>query len=104
LSRLESERFGKEGEAKVAENDMLGCDLLVIDDLGAEFSTQFTLSAIYNIINTRMTCRKPVIINTNLTQKEIEAKYTERIASRILGTYTCLRFFGRDVRQIKRSM
>ena len=53
------------------------CDLLIIDDLGSEFSTQFTVACIYNIINTRINLGKPVIISTNLTGEELEAKYTQ---------------------------
>lgn len=100
LSKLESEKFGRNPDSVGAEEAILDCDLLIIDDLGAEFSTQFTVSAIYNIINTRITYHKPVIISTNLTSQELEAKYSERITSRIIGCYTDLLFLGRDVRQI----
>ena len=100
LARLESEKFGRNPDSVGAEEAILDCDLLIIDDLGAEFSTQFTVSAIYNIINTRITYRKPVIISTNLSSQELEAKYSERITSRIIGCYTDLLFLGKDVRQI----
>lgn len=80
---------------------LLDCDLLILDDLGAEFSTSFTVSAIYNIINTRLNTGKPIIISTNLSMEEMEAKYTQRITSRIGGNYVMLLFSGRDVRQLK---
>ena len=80
---------------------ILDCDLLVIDDLGAEFATQFTNAALYNIINTRINYSLPTIINTNLSLKELEEKYTRRISSRIIGEYAVLDFFGYDIRQIK---
>lgn len=101
LSQLEREKFGRASEVSDIGETILNCDLLIIDDLGAEFSTQFTVSEIYNIINTRITYRRPVIISTNLSSQELEARYSERITSRIIGCYTCLRFFGRDVRQLK---
>ncbi len=66
---------------------MLQCDLLIIDDLGTEFSTSFVTAAIYNIVNTRLMTHKPTIISTNLSMKELEERYTERFASRILGSY-----------------
>lgn len=81
---------------------MLDCDLLIIDDLGSEFSTQFTVACIYNIINTRINLGKPVIISTNLTGEELEAKYTQRITSRIIGSYVSLLFIGKDIRQLKK--
>ena len=83
------------------ENEILDCDLLIIDDLGSEFSTQFTVAAIYNIVNTRINRSKPVIISTNLTKNELETKYTQRVTSRIIGGYVSLLFLGKDIRQIK---
>jgi len=100
LSEVEREKFGGNNSG-AAENKLLSCDLLIIDDLGSEFATQFTLTVVYNIINTRINTSKPVIISTNLTDRELEAKYTARITSRIIGNYTSLYFMGRDIRQIK---
>lgn len=101
VAELEREKFGKSNDN--TEEALLSCDLLILDDLGAEFSTQFTVSAIYNIINTRLLKRLPTIISTNLSIEGIQQKYTERIASRIIGEYTLLKFTGKDVRQIKNN-
>ena len=103
MSRLEKEHFssGRDNEYEGSEQAILECDLLVIDDLGAEFSTQFTVAELYNIINTRIMSRLPVIISTNLTPDGLEQKYTQRITSRIIGKYISLYFCGKDIRQIK---
>ncbi len=101
LTNLENEKFGRGIQVGV-EQSIQDCDLLIIDDLGAEFSTQFTVSAIYNILNTRLLMSKPTIISTNLTIKEIEDKYTQRIASRILGSFDMMAFAGKDVRVLKK--
>ncbi len=102
LSKLEREHFGRNNEdTGNAEQALLDCDLLILDDLGTEFSTSFTVAAIYNIINTRISRGLPVIINTNLTPEELEQKYTQRITSRITGNYISLQFCGRDIRQLK---
>ena len=101
FNELQKERFGK-GEADGRYEAMaLECDLLVIDDLGAEFSTQFTNAALYNIINTRINSGLPTIISTNLNMKGIEERYTRRISSRLIGEYAVINFIGEDVRQIK---
>ncbi len=100
LSSLEREKFSYTNSGE-REKEILECDLLIIDDLGSEFSTQFTTAAIYNIVNTRINRSKPVIISTNLTEKELEAKYTQRVTSRIIGNYVSLLFIGKDIRQIK---
>ena len=75
------------------------CDLLIIDDLGAEFVTQFSVSALYNLINTRQNKGLSTIISTNLSASELAGKYEGRIYSRIIGAdYTVLRFEGDDRR------
>ncbi len=99
-SRLEDEHF-RRADGDTSES-LLECDLLIIDDLGTEFLSQFTVSAIYNIINTRLLRRKPTIISTNLDIGGIQDRYSERIASRIIGEYTLLKFAGKDVRQLRK--
>ncbi len=99
LNRVEREHFGKGGDEGETVQALLDCDLLILDDLGSEFSTQFTISVIYNIINTRLLKELPVIISTNLTAEELESKYTRRVTSRIIGSYVTLAFCGSDIRQ-----
>lgn len=102
VSKLEKERFGySRGSEENSEQLLIDCDLLILDDLGTEFATAFSTSAIYNIINSRMLSAKPTIISTNLCIREMEKMYSERFASRIMGGYQRLEFFGQDVRQIK---
>ena len=96
---VSTERFT--GENKGSYQAMIDCDLLVIDDLGTELSTEFSRSVFYNLINSRMLSKKPTIINTNLTMKEIADRYGERIASRLIGSYNANKFIGKDIRQQK---
>ncbi len=102
LSSIENEKFGR-SQTYGAEQSIHECDLLIIDDLGAEFSTQFTVSAVYNIINSRLMLSKPTIISTNMDVNEIEERYTQRVASRILGNFVIMNFKGEDVRVITRN-
>ena len=102
FSNMEKEHFGRSAEADgTTENMLLDCDLLILDDLGAEFTTNFTVATVNNIINTRLLTSKPTIISTNLTLSELQKRYSERIASRIIGEYNILTFAGRDIRQQK---
>lgn len=82
-------------------NRLLNCDLLVFDDLGTELDSKHGSAMLYNIINTRIQKQKSTIINTNLSDQEIETKYDPRIASRLIGNYTARYFLGNDIRQIK---
>lgn len=77
------------------------CDLLILDDLGTEVSNQFTNSCLYLVLNNRINLRRPTIISTNLSGREIKARYTDRIASRILGDFKPLIFIGTDIRRQK---
>ena len=103
INDFEAERFGKAyGERDVSSLDKyFSSDLLIIDDLGTESVNQFTVSCIYNIINTRVVSGKPLIISTNLTHDDVRKKYSDRIASRLFGEFNTLQFQGRDVRFLK---
>ena len=76
-------------------------DLLIIDDMGTEMGTAFTVSALYNLINNRLMARRPMIINTNLLPETLSEKYSPAVASRLLGEFLPLRFFGDDIRLLK---
>lgn len=100
LGDFEDKRFGN-GEVAKSTDRYYGADLLIIDDLGTEVVNQFTLSCLYDVINSRINNRKCTFINTNLNKKEIEAKYSERITSRLFGEYYPLPFTGTDIRKQK---
>lgn len=48
-------------------------DLLILDDLGAERSTDYALEMVYNVIDSRYRCGKPMIVTTNLTLPEMQS-------------------------------
>ena len=73
-------------------------DLLILDDLGTEFLSQFVTAMLYNIINTRLLEGRPTIISTNLSFQEISKRYTDRLTSRLFGGYMHFEFLGRDIR------
>lgn len=98
FSEMETEHFS--GHTNTKYNAAINCDLLVIDDLGGEFVSPYIQSLLYNIINTRDLSGKPTIINTNLAMGDIAARYTPRVASRLIK-YTAKKFIGSDIRQLK---
>lgn len=99
LHRLEKEHFGRsEGNS---EDVLTSCDLLILDDVGTEFNSPFYVSALYNILNSRMLEGKPTIISTNLDSAQLRDRYGDAIASRITGTYQPLVCDGADVRLLK---
>ncbi|MBQ1815435.1 MAG: ATP-binding protein [Ruminococcus sp.] len=104
MNRLEAAHFSKtdDNDAELL-NVLYDCDLLIIDDLGTEFTTQFSVSTLYNIFNSRLLSGKPVIINTNLDLIALEKLYSERFVSRICGNAQKLTFIGKDIRVKKRE-
>ncbi len=100
MDKLEAEHFGRLPREESIKDDILSCDLLIIDDLGTEFSTQFTNAELYNIINSRILASLPTIISTNLEISEVADRYTQRVASRIIGSSMAVYFCGKDIRQM----
>lgn len=74
------------------------CDLLIIDDLGAEATNVQMSSFLFEILNDRILAGKKTIISTNYNLKEIAMTYSERIHSRIMQHFSILRFIGDDLR------
>lgn len=101
VQKLEKQYFSRNNDDDSLLDLLTDCDLLIIDDLGTEFKTQFSVSQLYNIFNARMLQNKPVIINTNLDLRELEKAYSQRFVSRIMGCSTKLDFIGRDIRVIR---
>ncbi len=102
LSKLENSHFNYNStEEEHLLQTLNDCDLLIIDDLGTEFLTPFSKSTIYNIFNNRLLRRKPMIINTNLTVRELQDVYSQRFVSRIIGECDRLDFMGKDIRALK---
>ena len=100
LNKMEKEKFNRSEAATDTEKLLIDADLLILDDLGAEFTTAYTVSAIYNILNSRICRGVPTIISSNLDLEEVKRRYPESIASRIIGNFSTVEFIGDDVRQI----
>lgn len=98
FSAFEAERFEHSPEAGAQTRRYLSCDLLILDDLGTEFSSPFTVSALYSVINSRLHGRTKTVISSNLTVGELHERYSPQICSRIEGEYIPLYLYGEDLR------
>lgn len=98
---IESEYFGREdGDT---QTQLIGCDLLVLDDLGMELDTPFYRTTLYDLLNTRLLERRPTIISTNLSATALRERYGDQISSRIIGGFVSLLCVGKDIRQLLRQ-
>ena len=100
FSDFEAVKF--DGREEAILNKYLDCDLLILDDLGTEMTTQFSVSALYTLVNSRLVTGKAVIISTNLEPDKLASRYSPQIASRILGSYRLIAFLGEDIRMMKK--
>lgn len=65
-------------------DDLMNCDLLVLDDLGTDKPTDWVLTTLYRLINHRYEYKKDTIITSNKSLKELAELFgDDRITSRI---------------------
>lgn len=93
---IELETFGREKSDKTMRA-LIEPDLLILDDLGAEFESKLNLTALYTILNSRMNKRLPTIVSTNLSASEAKQRYGDSVTSR-LYSMEVLDFVGSDLR------
>ncbi len=102
LAAFEREKFSRDTDAQEDAasrvRQLMGCDLLILDDLGTEMSTAFSLSALYTLLDGRLRSGKKTIISTNLSRDELAGRYGPQLYSRLNGEYQWLEFLGRDIR------
>ncbi len=106
VSRFEEARFGRRGEPEEAQADVdrcMKCDLMILDDLGTEMNTTLSVSAVYELLNTRLREGKNTVVSSNLSTEEIGRRYSPQIASRLAGSFKELKFYGRDIRLQKKE-
>jgi DNA replication protein DnaC len=80
-------------------------DLLHLDDVGAESSTDWVLEQLYSIVNTRYEEERSLVVTTNLDPEQLAEQIGERTVSRIIEI--CgdpLPLFGPDQRVPARAL
>ena len=93
---IERDRYLDGGELLGA---MLEAQLLILDDLGTEYLSPYVASCIYRLVDTRLIAHRPTIYTSNLqSQKTINARYSEKVGSRLFGECEILHFYGEDLR------
>lgn len=93
--RIEAIRFKDENDEL---EQFMGCDLLILDDLGTENRTAYTMATLADLIDQRLRANKKTIFSTNLNLDGIQKSYDGRIVSRLLGNFVYCYFYGEDLR------
>lgn len=80
---------------------MQNAKLLIIDDIGAERATDYSLERVYNLIDSRVRSQKPMILTTNMTMDKMlshdDIRYW-RIFDRIFQNCWPVQFTGPSFR------
>lgn len=98
---LRGHAFNK-ADVKDKYDCVIECDLLIIDDLGVAFSNSLTNTEFFGLFNERLLKRRSTMISTNLHFEEIRNVYSERVLSRMIGSYDFIEIYGEDIRKLKK--
>jgi DNA replication protein DnaC len=77
------------------------CDLLILDDFGMERDSKFGLETVFQVIDRRVTAKKPLIVTTNLSLEQLKRPADldhKRIYDRVLSVTVPVRFVGESLR------
>lgn len=85
-------------------DDIYGCDMLIIDDLGTEITNAFVTSQLFSCLNERYLRGRSTLISTNLSLEELRDRYSDRIFSRITSSFSLCKLTGPDIRILKKRL
>lgn len=80
---------------------LIGLDLLVLDDLGAERDSTYAMETAYAVVDGRLKAGRPMVVTTNLSLEDVRSPGDmgrERIYQRVLEACQPVRFVGRSKR------
>ncbi len=75
----------KENETQIMRA-LLECDLLILDDIGAEKTTEWVEEKLFNIIDGRYRKELPTLYTSNLQPKELQTQVGKRSYDRMVET------------------
>jgi DNA replication protein DnaC len=102
LSRIRRTYDAEAGEQSYLEffERLTSVDLLHLDDLGAEKSSDWVLEQLYAIVNDRYETQRSIVVTTNLQEPELREQIGERTVSRLaeICDQYVIPLYGADLR------
>ncbi len=100
LARIRRTYDGDAGELSYLEffRRLTSVDLLHIDDLGAEKSSDWVLEQLYAIVDERYSTNRSIVVTTNLEEATLEQQIGARTVSRLAEICETLPMYGDDRR------
>ena len=92
--------FG-DAEKEAEFRQLIGCDILLVDDLGTEPMMQnITREYLFTLLNERQTQQKHTVMATNLNHTDLLTRYGERVLSRLMDgmNVQIIELKGKDLR------
>lgn len=83
---------------------MMNCELMILDDLGAERDTGYALEKVYYVIESRYRSGKPLIVTTNLVledMRKVEDETYGRTYDRVLDACYPMQWTGPSWRKVQ---
>ena len=101
------ETFDGGGSSRRALERYSSCEMLVLDDLGKESSSRWSLTTLFTIVNARYEGMRPTVVTSQYTLSQLrsrlastgEAETAAAIASRIAATCADVELTGPDLRR-----
>ncbi len=93
-------RFGHATEEELEDlNACFEADLLVLDDLGAEYGSPQNTPFLSRLLDERTALQKSTVVVSCLKPEELAARYSAQVESRIAGSLSDLLLVGEDLRR-----
>jgi DNA replication protein DnaC len=81
------------------ESRIQNCPLLVLDDFGAEYDSEWVKNKVNSMLSERVERKRSTILTTNMSIKQIQSGYNERVYDRMKQTLFVLTFKGESQRR-----
>lgn len=92
--------FQNQGRHPEVLEALRNVDLVIVDDLGTEKTTDFVVTELFELVNDRLRMGKPMLVSTNVNLSELPGRYNVRIADRLITQSMCVEFEGTSIRQM----
>jgi DNA replication protein DnaC len=93
--------FESDGEASYVDllDRLAEVDLLHLDDVGAEKTSDWVMEQLYAIVNARYEEERAIVVTTNLRREALVEQIRERTVSRLEEMCTLVPLYGGDARR-----
>lgn len=101
LLALKDNISNKNDYVKHIKDNIADCDLVIWDDISNKVGTEFEISNLLSMINSRISAGKANIYTSNISPEKLQEYLDIRLASRIASSSEVIEFKGGDKRGLR---